>query len=121
MKSAFVILVLAVLLAAIVAAASSVPRIELVITDTHQAFDIMIKDNAPKATYGNAIEPDLRVKMTSETFAAIFNSPDPKKELMRQYSEGHIDVDLFADEKTLALKGYMGLYKAFQRELGKNQ
>ncbi|MFH1316511.1 MAG: hypothetical protein ABII01_03270 [Candidatus Woesearchaeota archaeon] len=100
----------------VIALGNNIPEIEVQITDTNQILSITVIDNDVHASYERAVNPDMVISMTSETFAQIFNSDDIEGEMYLQYTEGNIQIEVLTDYTTLALKGYKSLYDSFVKE-----
>ena len=97
----------------VVYAFGSAPRIALYVTDTNQKFDVTVDGHRVHASYGETKNPDVIVKMDTQTFVDIFNSTDYKAEAYHQYNLGNVKVQVVADYPTLALKGYKAIFDSF--------
>ncbi|MFH1054157.1 MAG: hypothetical protein V1740_07095 [Candidatus Woesearchaeota archaeon] len=100
----------------VIALGNNIPEIEVQITDTNQILSLTVIDNDVHASYERAVNPDMVISMTSETFAKIFNSDDIESEIYLQYTEDNIQIEILTDYTTLALKGYKSLYDSFIME-----
>lgn len=54
--------------------------------------------------------PDLRIYSTKEDLYGLLQGNDFEKSLLDKYNKGDIDIEIVADEATLALKGYKAIY-----------
>ena len=57
--------------------------------------------------------PDIIIEIPKEEVINLINEEDFDSAVIELYSNGIIDVDIVADEATLALKGYKSLYDNF--------
>ena len=83
---------------------------EIVITDAGKTFTSTTTNNVPVTTEGPATNPDIRLKLTAENFALLYNAADPAAEAAVLYHEGKAEVELLKDAATLAEKGYKAIY-----------
>jgi uncharacterized protein YneF (UPF0154 family) len=88
----------------------SYPIIEFVLTDTDDVFYAYVKDNVPETKKGNAKNEDIVLKAGQEIVYNILESDDIIGAVREYNSAGEIQIELVADMKTLAKKGYLSLY-----------
>ncbi|MEM5814434.1 MAG: hypothetical protein QXD77_01315 [Candidatus Aenigmatarchaeota archaeon] len=86
------------------------PVMEIVVTDLGRTFTSTTINNMPSTTEGAAVNPDIRLKLTSENFARLYKSADSSAEAAALYKEGKAEVELLKDTTTLAAKGYKAIY-----------
>ncbi len=91
------------------------PTIEYRITDSQEIFTITVLDNIANAQKASAQDPDIRITGDKRSFLQLLSSPDSTKTLEEFAQKGQLKVELLADEKTLALKGYLALYDATKK------
>ena len=90
--------------------AKNLPIIEFVVTDTNERFYSYIKDNKPITKEGNAKNEDIIIKGNQETILSILSSSNVIQAIKQANNNNEIQVELVADMKTLAAKGYLSLY-----------
>ena len=83
--------------------------IELQFEDSSMLVEII--DNNFVASDNMA--PDIIIEIPKEEVINLINEEDFDSAVIELYSNGIIDVDIVADEATLALKGYKSLYDNF--------
>lgn len=86
------------------------PIMEFVLTDVDEIYYAYVKDNLPKTKEGNAKGEDIVIKGTQEVVFNILKSDDVKAAVKEANDNGDIQVDLIANMKTLATKGYLSIY-----------
>ena len=88
-----------------------IPVIEFVLTDIGEKYYTYVKDHMPTTKKGDPKEEDIIIGGSQETIAAILESEPPLSEAVKQANnDGTIKVELVADMKTLAAKGYLSIY-----------
>ena len=91
------------------------PEMEFRITDTNQIFTIKIVDGKPKSTPGEADNPDIKIYGKQIIILEILSSDDLNSKIVEKAESQEIGLNVLADEKTLALKGYKAIYDAFTK------
>ena len=86
------------------------PVLEFLITDSGETFTTTVIESIPETARGNASSPDLRIKGKKEIIEGLIASDDVKSKLVEQVSQGNIEIEITADETTLAMKGYKVIY-----------
>ena len=87
----------------------------MVFTDTKQSFDVTVENSQIIATYDESTDPDAVVRLSTESFAQIYASEDPKQKARELYQQGEIEVVVRKDSSTMILKGYKVIYDAFMK------
>lgn len=87
---------------------------EFVLTDIGVRYYSYVKDNVPVTKKGNAKNEDLVIKGSQEVVFNILQSADISFAVKEANDNGELDVELVADMKTLATKGYLSLYDALR-------
>jgi len=90
------------------------PIMEFVLTDTNKRFYSYVKDNKPVTKKGNAKNEDIVIKGSQEVIFNILKSDGVLEAVKEAKDNGEVDVELTADMKTLATKGYLSLYDALK-------
>jgi hypothetical protein len=99
----------------IVYAIGSPPSIYVKITDTNQDFDVTVQGHKVKADYGVAQDPDVIIKLSTQTLADLYSADDFHAAAVEQYRKGNIHIEIKADYATLALKGYKAILDEFEK------
>jgi hypothetical protein len=90
------------------------PIIEFMITDINEQFYSYVKGHVPIAKQGNPKNEDIIIKGDQETVASILESGNIPYAVREANNNGKINVELSADMKILAAKGYLSLYDAIK-------
>ena len=90
------------------------PVMEFVLTDTHEIFYAYVNDNIPNTKKGNAKDEDIVIRGTQKTIYQIMQSSDVSQAVREAKDAGKVQVELVADMKTLATKGYLSIYDALK-------
>lgn len=91
--------------------------IEINVTDTGQLYSVTIIDNEPHVQVGRATNPDLRLHTPLSELVDLLGETDDFEQLVVDKAmEGTLWVEVLADEKTLAVKGYKGVYDTLNKE-----
>lgn len=83
---------------------------EIVVTDLGRTFTSTTENNMPSTTEGAATSPDIRISITSEYFARLYQAEDASAEAVALFNEGNAEIELLKSETELATKGYKGIY-----------
>ena len=84
------------------------PYIEIVADEI--SYYITVENNNVKII--DSCEPDLRIYGSTEVLLNIFQSQNLEAEITNLFLQGDLSIEILADEKTLALKGYKTIYDA---------
>jgi len=84
------------------------PYIEVVVDEV--SYYITVENNEIKII--EHCDPDLRIYSNPEVLLQMFQSKNIEEEITKLFLEGKISIEILADEKTLALKGYKTIYDA---------
>jgi hypothetical protein len=95
-------------------ASDNIPIVEVVLNDIGAVYYTYVQDHVPKTKLGNAKNEDIRIKAEQEVILNILNSDNVQGEAEKANDNGDIQVELVADMKTLAAKGYLSLYDNFK-------
>jgi len=90
------------------------PIMEFVLTDINSRFYAYVKDHKPITKAGNAKGEDIVIKGSQETVFNILSSIDVLTAVKEAKDNGEVEVELVADMKVLAAKGYLSLYDALK-------
>lgn len=90
------------------------PELEFRVSDYDKVFTIKIIDGTPESSPGEADNPDLVIYGMQEDIVDILSSGNINDAIVNKIEQGRIGLDVKADEKTLALKGYMSIYNALK-------
>ena len=90
------------------------PKIEFYITDTQKSFTTVVIDNVPITSQGQTSNPDLKIIGEQETVANILQRANVNAAIKEELDKGTIQVELLADLKTLAEKGFLAIYDAIK-------
>jgi len=85
------------------------PLIEVVILDLSKTFFITVKDNNIKETTETS-NPDIRIKGNLVDINNLLLQEDFETAIVDSFMDGNLQIEILADEKTLALKGYKSIY-----------
>lgn len=85
------------------------PIIKVVIMDTNSIYYLSVLDNEI-TTIKEVDNSDLLIKGNSKIILEILKSQSFGNKLLEYYNGGEIILEIIADEKILALKGYKSLY-----------
>ncbi len=88
----------------------SYPIMEFEVTDVGMVFYGYVDNHKPITKIGNAKNEDLVIKGTQETILEILNSDNTILAVKDAKDNGKIQVELTADMKLLAAKGYLSIY-----------
>ncbi len=86
------------------------PIMEFVLTDVNKRYYSYVKDNEPITKKGNAKGEDIVIKGSQETVFNILKSGSVLSAVKEAKNNGEIEIELVADMKTLAAKGYLSIY-----------
>jgi len=86
------------------------PIMEFVLTDVNKVYYGYVNDHKPTTKKGNAKNQDIVIRGTQETIFNILNSNNTLIAVKEAKDNGEIDVELTADMKILAAKGYLSIY-----------
>jgi len=92
----------------------SYPVMEFVITDTNERYYSYIKDHKPVSKKGNAKGEDIVITGSQEIILKILESDNIQAAVKEANDNEEIHVELVADMKTLASKGYLSIYDALK-------
>jgi hypothetical protein len=70
----------------------------------------VVKKNVVEISEAN---PDIAIRAEKKIVGELYRSGNVKEKVLEYYNKGFIGVDIVASVKTLALKGYISLYKYF--------
>jgi len=90
------------------------PVIQFIFTDTNDYFVSYVENNVPITKRGVAKDPDLIVRMDQKTAYRIFNSHNIPSAVKEAKDGREFQVELVADMKELAIKGYLNLYESIK-------
>jgi len=91
----------------------TVAEFEFVVTDFQKTYTVKIVNNNVNTFLGPTSNADGRIFGSQGAIIKLFQSNDFKNELVSLAKQGELQVELFRDETTLALKGYKVLYDEF--------
>lgn len=86
------------------------PIMEFVLTDINQIYYGYVNNHKPTTKKGNAKNEDIIIKGTQETIFNILKSINIQNAVKVANDKGDITIDLIADMKILAAKGYLSIY-----------
>jgi len=92
----------------------NLPVMEFVLTDTDETYYAYVKDHIPAAKQGNPKNEDIIIKTTQETAFNILKSDNTQQAVKEAKDKGKLQVELKADMKTLAAKGYPSIYETIK-------
>lgn len=84
------------------------PYIEVVSEDV--SYYITVENNQVKVI--DYCQPDLKIYGKPDVLLQMFQSKNIEEEITRLFLDGDLSIEILADEKTLALKGYKTIYDA---------
>lgn len=87
------------------------PVIVYELTDTGKFFSTFVEGHIPNTYEGVAPAADIKIKTDQRTAALLLSSNDVKQSVKAQLQAGNIQVELISDMKTLAAKGFLGIYE----------
>jgi hypothetical protein len=93
-------------------------EIEFVVTDSGDAFTVIVENNFPGVSEGNATRPDLRIRTVSGKMAELLSADDFTKKAVELVKSGDVSIEVISDEATLAVKGYKAIYDALKKDSG---
>ena len=93
-------------------------EIEFNIKNTDIYYTVKILDNIPATTTARASSPDLRITANKQQFIELINSEDITEKIVDLVSKGEIEIEVIADEASLALKGYKSIYDNIMKQSG---
>ncbi|MBU0757656.1 MAG: hypothetical protein KKF44_06305 [Nanoarchaeota archaeon] len=91
-------------------ATGNIPEIEFIVSDTKEIFTVMVIDGITKTEKGEAVKPDIRLTASKDILFQLVESDDFERAIYDMVSESKVGIQILADEKTLALKGYKAIY-----------
>jgi len=86
--------------------------IEVYVTDVKKSFTTVVAYDGPKTGAGPAINPDMRISLSTDDFTRLYNAGDVMKETVVLYKEGKAKIEILKDTATLTAKGYKAIYDA---------
>lgn len=96
------------------------PEIEIVLTDTRQAFTAIVENNVVRVRPGAAASPDARITASQDAVVMLATAEgeaqfNPRAaQLLREREQRGYAGELLTDERDLLLKGYLALYREKQ-------
>lgn len=84
------------------------PIIQVELIDLEDEFTFTVEDN--NIEIFDSLNPDLIIKGGSNDVMEVLLSSDLEKSVVDAVYAGDIQIEIIADEKTLALKGYKSIY-----------
>ena len=88
--------------------------IEVYVTDVKKSFTTVIAYSGPKTGAGPAINPDLRISLSTDDFTRLYKSGDVMAEMVALSKEGKAKIEFLKDTATLTAKGYKAIYDAIK-------
>ena len=86
------------------------PIMEFVLTDIGVRYYSYVKDHVPFTKEGNAKNEDIVIKSSQETAYNMLKSENTRAAVKEANNNGDLEVEMTADMKLLAAKGYLSIY-----------
>ena len=91
--------------------------IEINVTDNGMRYAVTIVDNVPEVRIGKAVNPDIRLHTPQSELIDLLSAKEDFEQLVvDKATEGTLWVEILVDEKTLAIKGYKGIYDTLNKD-----
>jgi len=93
-------------------------KIEFLLHDTGQVFTVTVLENIPQASEGSSGSADIRITTDGTHMLELMAAEDFSSKAIELVQMQKIGIEIFSDEKTLALKGYKSIYDALKKDSG---
>ena len=90
------------------------PIMQFELTDIDAVYYSYVKEHKPVTKLGNPKNEDIIIKAGQETALNILQSENIIAAVKEAKDNGEIEVELVADMKELAAKGYLSIYDALK-------